>query len=154
MTGEQIGLPIPRAWVEFVLLGPADDQRQLQDSPILGDVWVAYAEKPARPQDLLITPHMEETAGRVANSIADRFAAAGKPRERREDAANVAYLQGIVAVKLFFEEVLRIIVPITLWWQQRKIAAKLEAYSAASDKDQAKIRNLHRRVSKLFQSLP
>ena len=26
--------------------GPADDRRQLQDSPILGDVWVAFAKEP------------------------------------------------------------------------------------------------------------
>ena len=62
---ERTGLPIPRLLVEFVLLGPAEDQRQLQDSPILGDVWLAYAEKPALFQDLLITPHMDATAGRV-----------------------------------------------------------------------------------------
>ena len=29
-----------RALVEFVLLGPTTDRRQLQDSPILGDVWM------------------------------------------------------------------------------------------------------------------
>jgi len=40
---EHLGLPIPRALVEFVLMGPADDQRQLEDSPILGDVWLAYS---------------------------------------------------------------------------------------------------------------
>jgi len=30
--------PIPGKLVEYILLGPADDQRQMQDSPILGDV--------------------------------------------------------------------------------------------------------------------
>ena len=35
--------PIPSALVDLVLLGPMDDRRQLQDSPILGDVWLAYA---------------------------------------------------------------------------------------------------------------
>ena len=31
---------VPRWLVEFILLGPEDDRRQLQDSPILGDVWI------------------------------------------------------------------------------------------------------------------
>jgi serine protease AprX len=154
MAGEHVGLPIPRALVEFVLLGPANDQRQLQDSPILGDVWVAYADKPAKPQDLLMTPHMEETAGRVAKFVAERLAKAGKPRNDRKDAANVAYLQGIVAARLFFEEVLRIIVPITLWWQERKIPAKLEIYSPRNDKGRKTSRNLRSSILKIFKSFP
>ena len=50
-----MAIEIPRTLVEFILLGPEDDRRQLQDSPILGDVWVAFAEKPHERQDLLIT---------------------------------------------------------------------------------------------------
>ena len=46
-----------RALVELVLLGPSNDRRQLQDSPVLGDVWIAYAMKPSAAIDLLITPH-------------------------------------------------------------------------------------------------
>src|SRR5262245_25923837 len=106
---ERVGLPVPRALVEFVLLGPAEDQRQLQDSPILGDVWLAYAEKPAEIQDLLITPHRDARAGQVAKAIAKGLAGAGRRRKQGEE-ANIAYLQGIVAARLFFDEVLRIIV--------------------------------------------
>ena len=58
-----IALPIPGMLVDLILLGPADDRRQLQDSPILGDVWLAYAADPAGIQDLLITPHKMATAG-------------------------------------------------------------------------------------------
>ena len=38
-------LEVPRALVEFILLGPEDDRRQLQDSPILGDVWLEFGRK-------------------------------------------------------------------------------------------------------------
>jgi hypothetical protein len=64
------GLSIPPRLVEYLLLGPSDDQRQLQDSPLLGDVWLAYAAAPARKQDLLITPHMAATAAQVAKALA------------------------------------------------------------------------------------
>jgi hypothetical protein len=48
-----------RSLVELVLLGPTNDQRQLQDSPILGDVWIAFAAGPAEPMDRLIaTGHL------------------------------------------------------------------------------------------------
>ena len=35
--------------------------------------------------------------------------------------AKVAYLQGLVGARLYFDEVLRILVPMTQWWGQPKI---------------------------------
>ena len=61
-----------RALVELVLLGPTNDRRQLQDSPVLGDVWIAYAMKPHDAIDLLITPHKTRPAGPVAAGPAAR----------------------------------------------------------------------------------
>jgi serine protease AprX len=49
-----MAIEIPRALVEHMLLGPPDDRRQLQDSPILGDVWIAFASRPDQAIDLLI----------------------------------------------------------------------------------------------------
>ena len=59
---------IPRTLAEYILLGPTGDRRQLQDSPILGDVWIAFATEPG-PQELLITPHKSKTAGETAIRI-------------------------------------------------------------------------------------
>jgi hypothetical protein len=117
-----------RALVEFVLLGPTNDRRQLQDSPILGDVWVAYAAKPAAPMDLLITPYKERPAGPVASLIAKRIRRLNLHREKGQE-AHVAYLQGLVAARLFFREVLRVIVPMTQWWRDRKVQDGLRAYT-------------------------
>ena len=113
-------IPIPRALVEFILLGPTDDRRQLQDSPILGDVWIAFAEHPAESLDLLITPHRTQPAGRVAARIAGRI--------ERED-SDVAYLQAVVAARLRFEEVLRVVVPMTEWWHEERNQKMLETYT-------------------------
>src|SRR5262249_23555107 len=117
--------PIPAALVEQILLGPADDRRVLQDSPVLVDVWLAYAADPASIQDLLITPHSEATAAEVADCIAKGL----KRIERRPDrqrGAKIAYLQGITAAQLYFDEVLRILVPLTQWWRQQKIDVRLD----------------------------
>ena len=116
-----------RALVELVLLGPTNDRRQLQDSPVLGDVWVAYAVKPAAAIDLLITPHKSAPAGPVAKAIADRTRALKMKRVKSEE-SKIAYLQGLVAAKLFFEELLRVIVPMTEWWNDPKIQKQLQAY--------------------------
>lgn len=116
-----------RALVELVLLGPTNDRRQLQDSPVLGDVWVAYAVKPAAAIDLLITPHKTAPAGPVAKLIASRIRELEIKRAKGEE-AKVAYLQGLVAAKLFFEELLRVIVPMTQWWSDPKIQSQLKSY--------------------------
>ncbi|HEY0726896.1 MAG TPA: S8 family peptidase [Pyrinomonadaceae bacterium] len=117
-----------RALVELVLLGPTNDRRQLQDSPVLGDVWIAYAMKPADSHDLLITPHKEHGAGRVALRIAKRLK---NLRVRKEGAQNseIAYLQGLVAARLYFEELLRVLVPMTQWWTDRKVEDTLQSYT-------------------------
>ncbi len=104
-------LPIPSSLVEYLLLGPQDDRRQLQDTPILGDVWVKYGEKPERRLDLLITPHRGIHAGEVADAI-DR----GLSHADGEDLAQVAPVQGLVAARLTFEELLRVVIPKSRWW--------------------------------------
>jgi subtilisin family serine protease len=121
--------PIPPDLAEYLLLGPADDRRVLQDSPLLGDVWAAYAADPGSIQDLLITPHKNATAAEVAGKIS----AALKLRklERKGDKAKVAYLQGIVGARMYFDEVLRILVPLTQWWYQPKVKDRIEAVDAA-----------------------
>ena len=116
-----------RALVELVLLGPTSDRRQLQDSPILGDVWIAFAAKPSEPMDLLITPYKARPAGPIAVDIAKRIGKAGLKRREGQE-AQVAYLQGLVAARLFFEEVLRVVVPMTQWWRDRKVRDGLMAY--------------------------
>jgi hypothetical protein len=116
-----------RALVELVLLGPSNDRRQLQDSPVLGDVWIAYAVKPADAIDLLITPHKTRPAGPVAVLIANRIRKLDVKRAKGQE-PQIAYLQGLVAARLFFDELLRVIVPMTQWWNDRKIQAGLREY--------------------------
>jgi hypothetical protein len=107
---------VSRQVVEYLLLGPDDDRRQLQDSPVLGDVWVAYAEDANALQDLLVTPYLSRPAGGVARAIAKRMNVFGEKRHSSTDYANIAFLQGVVAARLYFDEVMRVVLPITSWW--------------------------------------
>jgi len=117
-----------RALVELVLLGPTNDRRQLQDSPVLGDVWIEYAMKPHDAIDLLITPHKTRPAGKVAAQCSREINRLKLPR-KPEQAAEVAYLQGLVAARLFFEELLRVVVPVTQWWLDPRIQDRLKDYT-------------------------
>lgn len=134
-------IEVPRSLVEFILLGPEDDRRQLQDSPILGDVWIEFARKPGERLELLITPYKEQAAGTVASVLSgDRKIEGGKIVDvpdacaaAADDAAtlgdaNIAFLQGIVAASLTFEEVLRYVVPMTSWWCNKRIAKGILEY--------------------------
>jgi hypothetical protein len=116
-----------RALVELVLLGPMNDRRQLQDSPILGDVWIAFAARPAAALDLLITPEKDRPAGPVAVLLARRVADLGLPRAAGEE-AQVAYLQGLVAARLFFRELVRVVVPMTVWWRRVRVEERLPEF--------------------------
>jgi serine protease AprX len=119
---------IPRTLGEYILLGPTGDRRQLQDSPILGDVWIAFASETG-PQELLITPHKSKTAGTAAIWIDEEIS---KDRElhKKQDriAPKIAYLQGVVAARLHFDEVLRVVVPTTDWWSSTRIQQDMKVY--------------------------
>jgi hypothetical protein len=121
-----------RALVELLLLGPASDRRQLQDSPVLGDVWIAFAAKPNEPMDLLITPYKERPAGKVAGLLARRIKELNLRPLKSHD-ANVAYLQGLVAARLYFEELLRVVVPLTMWWRDQKVSSVIDRYGHGSE---------------------
>ena len=114
-----------RAAVELVLLGPTHDRRQIQSSPILGDVWAKFATHPHKPHDLLISPYKTRAAGPVAARISDRLAAMADPRRTTE--AQIAYLQGIVAAKLHFSEVIRVVLPMTRWWTRDRAGEALKS---------------------------
>ncbi len=133
-------IDVPRSLVEFILLGPEDDRRQLQDSPILGDVWVEFAKRPGDPIELLITPYKENAAGPVATTLAKKIAEAHAdaaktrkpqaPSDAAEQArgADIAYLQGIIAARLTVREVLKFVVPMTHWWTDKRMSEIVGKY--------------------------
>jgi serine protease AprX len=125
---------IPPDLVEHILFGPEDDRRVLQDSPLLGDVWTAYALDPGVARDVLITPHRQATAAGVAREIPKALkvhaeeraqSQVPQPASRPHVRAKVAYLQGLIGANLYFDEVLRVLVPRTQWWCEPKMVGRI-----------------------------
>lgn len=114
-------MAIPRRFAEFLLLGPEDDRRQLQDSPILGDVWMEFAKNPAARLDLLVTPYLDYPSGTLATELAARFGPSDHDRD-------VAYLQGVVAARLSFPELVQVVVPLSDWWKTQAVDDSLRRY--------------------------
>src|SRR4051812_38434321 len=133
---ETMAIEIPRALIEYILLGSGDSRRQLQDSPILGDVWVQYAEHPNAPADLLITSHKDTTASKLAAAIYEGVERlAERPANTRPDDVDpdIAPLQTFVAAKLYFHELLQIVVPMTKWWHEPRTAEEIKQYRTADE---------------------
>jgi serine protease AprX len=120
-------------------------QRFTQDSPVLADVWIAFAERPDEPQDLLLTPFQRtlalpagrgaaidslSTPGKLARDLRERLSAERRsPRWRkwagaREATLDLAYNQSTVAVRVWFDELVRVILPLSNWYQTRVAAPR------------------------------
>ena len=146
-------ISIPSPLVEFILLGPLEDRRQLQDSPILGDVWVEFGKNPGKRADLLISPYKGQHAGVVANEIDEAVSAMHKAERSGAKKADldlklelerdpgIAFLQGLIVARLTFEEVAQLVVPKTKWWTQRwhKPERRTTKKSQKSSKKKAEI---------------
>ncbi|MEM8931549.1 MAG: hypothetical protein AAGE94_10255, partial [Acidobacteriota bacterium] len=99
------------------------ERRFTQDSPVLPDVWQAYGESPSEPVDLLLTPHIRAAAGAVGRELRDRLdrvRLVGESVEsgRPKSAARVAYNQFHVVASLYFDEAVRLVLPMTGWWRE------------------------------------
>ena len=117
-------------------------QRFTQDSPVLADVWIAYAQNPRAPQDLLLTPYQSAlalpttdqspdhgallTPGKLATRLRERLnqerrGARWKQWSRDGSATrpDIAYNQTTVAARLWFDELVRVVLPMSHWYATR-----------------------------------
>jgi serine protease AprX len=130
---------LDRQQLEAWLFGVGPGRRRTQDSPILPDVWYAYALPPSErgrtghPQlvapvrsaraakegaasdiaweiDLLLRPHKEASASDLARALHARLK---RPREQTQ----LSYNENYVACRLTFAELLQTALPLTDFWQ-------------------------------------
>ena len=55
-----------REQIDTLLYGGRSSPRFTQDSPVLPDVWMKYAEAPNEPHELLLTPVQDTQVGSVS----------------------------------------------------------------------------------------
>ena len=122
-----MAIEIPRELIEYILLGSGDSRRQIQDSPILIDVWFEYAKDSSEPADLLITSHQDSSSNELAAEI---YRGIARPDGAEHDPV-IAPVQNFVAARLYFGEVLKTLVPLTSWWQDPRTQAEFDQYDNA-----------------------
>jgi serine protease AprX len=109
--------------LEEAIFGKTGFRRFTQDSPVLPDVWMAYGLEPTEPADLLLTPTWGAAPGKLSNVLAERLdAERAAPRwktpARSKGALDpeIAYNVSAVAVRLYFDEMIRVVLPMTTGW--------------------------------------
>lgn len=97
-----------------LLFGSGASQRYTQDSPVLPDVWAAYAGSMGKGVDLLLIPHTRAHPGDLLKSIRGEL-----PRfDISLDSSRLAYNQSSVVVDLSLWQMVHILLPTTAWWER------------------------------------
>ena len=150
---------LTRQEIDALLYGGRYQPRFTQDSPILPDVWIKYAEEPDAAHEVLVTPYQDPvtgpvTAGRLSRALKACLSRreARRPLERRRGVApsagpGLAYNQATVLARLTFDELVRVIIPLSAWWHQigepdrgaRGKAASPEAQAARRRTERARL---------------
>ena len=84
---------------------------------MLPEVWSAFAADPDAPVEVLLSPFKDASAGRVAGYLEDALNE-GDAGAHSHDRHAIAYLEGIVAARLTFNELIGTVLPLSEWWKR------------------------------------
>ena len=157
MVGPQVEQEDEGDALRHLLFGASGDRRFTQDTPILPDVWIAFALKrgtacktgdsahdkaddgpdddAAQRDDMLLAPDRTARAGAAAfrlREMLDQYRRLeGRGSDPEEGAApslppeyGLAHMPGLVAARLTFAEMMRVVLPNTAWWIERTARVK------------------------------
>lgn len=119
-------------FVQELIFGPPGSTRFTQDSPVLPDVWHTFGRMPSWSVDLLLAPHIQSSAGRVGAAVRgrlleDRGARGESSFSGTKPPARVVYNQFHVVARCYFDEMVRLILPMTYWWP-RHVGNRRQAF--------------------------
>jgi len=130
---------LDRELMEQLMFGTGKVRRFTQDSPVLPDVWLEYAKEgddatrlasrgdekePFPLVKLLLTPYRQAATGELRSILRKRLEAERKSKAWRafghdaEPLPRVVYNQSTVAAILYFEDLIRVVLPMTEWWER------------------------------------
>lgn len=115
-----------RSFFENLVYQTVDRRRFTQQSPVMPDVWIQYAMNPGLQQHLLMIPNWHYTPANLSVGIKKRLRA---DRDRRPELDTfrrprkkvgppaVAHNQNAVVATLWFDELVRAVLPLSSWWK-------------------------------------
>src|SRR5215216_5491041 len=137
---------IPKFIVDDFLLGrvqPDAIERFTQSDDIVSDVWTALADDLCEPKRVLIAPVEGVSAVDVGAVLHDcikqyRDTPAAKTiaiAGTRRKLTNVSPLENFVAGTLYWDELVRVVLPLTRWWSEKKVRALNPGLHRTADAD-------------------
>ena len=116
--------PLERKQLEQLIFGETQVRRFTQDSPILPDVWIEYGKRRGERIDLLLNPYGDQSPGELFKALKARLKEARKSelwgQYHPDDSSSpeIAYNQATVVAKLYFDELIQVVLPMTGWWDK------------------------------------
>lgn len=112
--------------IHALLLETPQGKRFVQASPIMPSLWIGFAQAPATPQELILTPHSSVRAGVAAGGLRRvlhwrrSHLRPWKPLPRREDLkrTRVAGVAAQIAARVYLSELVAGVLPLTSWWHE------------------------------------
>ena len=131
---------IPAALIEYFLLGKARGapRRFTQDGGIVTDVWLAFAKDREKPRRVIVQPSERTYAAFLGHTLHRSIAEYRRtltPPETR-DPPSISPLENFVTLNLYFDELLRVVLPFTTWYNRKHLASlRQKAASSGSQLD-------------------
>jgi hypothetical protein len=134
---------LDRRLMEQLMFGAGRARRFTQDSPVLPDVWLQYMNEAADEFNsdqypavkLLLTPFREAGAGEVRRVLHERLVADRARGRESKPLPRVIYNQTTVAATLYFEDLVRVVMPMTEWWERMLRDLKVTDMKILNDAD-------------------
>src|SRR5688572_23459633 len=117
-----------REFFETLVYHSTQGKRFTQQSPVMPDVWIHYGMQPGQQIDLLMEPNWHYTPADLAALLDERLKldkgrkALLKYRHGKPSGPQIACNQNVVAVRLWFDQLVRTALPLSAWWR-RSVAA-------------------------------
>lgn len=119
--------PIPPFVIEYFLLGRTRKdaiERYTQDGGIVSDVWLEFARDRSAALRVLVAPCAEVPTidlGYALHKAISDYRISHPDGNRKP--TNVSPLENFVAVTLYFDELIRVVLPFTTWWRSKNLGA-------------------------------
>lgn len=115
---------VPPFVVEYFLLGRTRHgalEHFIQDGSVVTDVWLAFAKEPDSAQRVLVDPSRGTSTivtGYALHHAVNAYRAKFAPER---GTPNVSPLENFVALTIYFDELVRVLLPLTKWWHRKKL---------------------------------
>lgn len=133
---------IPSFVVEYFLLGKTRRdalERYTQDGGIVTDVWLAFARDTEECRRVLVAPSAGTSAvdlGHALHRTITDYRSHWQPGIPRRP-PGVSPLESFVAAWVYFDELVRIVFPLTSWWHRKNLGAlQRKAFKSAAMLDE------------------